>query len=60
MMVRWIVLRAKEMRRGTSGALRKRDSQVIEREQLRNTAKDHKHGDGEVHHATVHIISRVL
>jgi hypothetical protein len=36
------------------GRMRLRDSQVVEREELRDTAKDHKHGNREVHHATVH------
>lgn len=36
------------------------NSQIIERQQFRNTAKDHKHGNGEVHHATVFPLASFL
>jgi hypothetical protein len=39
--------RCRRMRRGLN-------SQVVEREQLRNAAKDHEHGNSKVHHATRH------
>lgn len=39
---------------------RRSNSQIIEREQLRNTAKDHKHSNGEVHHATRHASSATI
>lgn len=48
------------MRRAETCCARVGDSQVIEWEQFRNTAKDHKHGDREIHHATKIIISSAI
>lgn len=35
------------------------DSQIVEWEELRNTAEDYKNRDGEIHHAAINMLAYV-
>jgi hypothetical protein len=51
-------IRARRMGRDVRrSAMRQAHSQIVEREELRDTAEDHEYRNGEIHHATVNTLA---